>query len=381
MSKKVLLSTDIGSDIDDAFSLLTILNSGIDLKGVYTVNGDVESRAYIAKHMVNLSKKDISVAVGESKSINDTIKPYSHFEDCYIDYSFVDEDASVEKPDSQYFPLEKSGIIKNGIDDLIKKLSDEKYTIFNIAPLTNIAKVIEIKPSIVENIEEIYIMGARFNGELEHNFRHDPDAAKSVLESEIPITIIPANLCQKYKMPVETLGQLISPIGKYVKKMAFGFLGIKTAIKFNEPLKEFNEHSLDNIIKHVTLNDFTKYSMIKEKDRLVVDLNDAYCGALDNEDYFKQYDNLIKFFDKNKEYFNFARTVIDILRDLPPKDISISDVYVPYCFLYPDKIKTEKAEIKVEYNGTCRKISGDKHAIVTDLDFNHFKEFINDNLK
>ena len=59
-NKKVLVSTDIGSDIDDALSLLVMLNSGINLEGVYTVNGDVDSRSFITHHLLKLAGKDIS---------------------------------------------------------------------------------------------------------------------------------------------------------------------------------------------------------------------------------------------------------------------------------------------------------------------------------
>ncbi len=388
MPKKVLLSTDIGSDIDDALSLLTMLNSEIDLKGIYTVNGDVKSRAYIAKHMANLSKKDIPVAVGESKSINDTIEPYSNFEDCYIDDSFIDEEVSLGNRNIQYLPLEKVGVISNGVDDLTNKLSNEKYTIFNIAPLTNIAKALQQNPDIIKNIDKLYIMGARFNGELEHNFRYDLDAAKLVPESKIPITLIPANLCQKYKLPVSKLEQLISPVGKYVRKMAFGFLGIKTANKFHEPIKELDGFTLDNILKEVILNEKAKnldgeetLKLNKKKDRLIVNLNDSYCGALDNEEYFKQYNSLINFLEKNQQYFYYAKTAVYYLKNFLPRDVSIPDVYVPYCFLHPERIKTEICNIKVDYDGKCIKTEGDNHTIVTDIDIEHFKEFINDNLR
>ena len=49
MSKKILFSTDIGSDPDDALALLAMLNHPeIDLKGIYTVNGLVDFRSFIA---------------------------------------------------------------------------------------------------------------------------------------------------------------------------------------------------------------------------------------------------------------------------------------------------------------------------------------------
>ena len=54
---KILVSTDIGSDVDDALALNVMLkHSGFNVEGIYTVNGDVNSRALIARHMVSLNR-------------------------------------------------------------------------------------------------------------------------------------------------------------------------------------------------------------------------------------------------------------------------------------------------------------------------------------
>ena len=84
MKNKILLSTDIGSDIDDALALLGMLNQNLDLEAIYTVNGDVDTRSYIAKHMVDLSGKEIVVARGESQPLLGP-KPYTFYEEYHID--------------------------------------------------------------------------------------------------------------------------------------------------------------------------------------------------------------------------------------------------------------------------------------------------------
>ena len=49
----VILDTDIGSDIDDAFALALIINSPeFELLGVTTVSGDTAARARIAAKML-----------------------------------------------------------------------------------------------------------------------------------------------------------------------------------------------------------------------------------------------------------------------------------------------------------------------------------------
>jgi len=49
----VILDTDIGTDIDDAFALALIINSPeLELRGVTTVSGDTQARARLAAKML-----------------------------------------------------------------------------------------------------------------------------------------------------------------------------------------------------------------------------------------------------------------------------------------------------------------------------------------
>jgi len=51
----ILLDTDIGTDIDDAFALALVLESPeLDLLGVTTVSGDTQARARLAAKMLCL---------------------------------------------------------------------------------------------------------------------------------------------------------------------------------------------------------------------------------------------------------------------------------------------------------------------------------------
>src|SRR5258708_18655945 len=63
----ILLDTDIGTDIDDAFALALILESPeLDLLGVTTVSGDTQARARLAAKMLwEAQRRDVPVAAGE----------------------------------------------------------------------------------------------------------------------------------------------------------------------------------------------------------------------------------------------------------------------------------------------------------------------------
>ena len=61
----IILDTDIGSDVDDALALATVLGSeSVNLLGITTVYGDTKLRARIAHHLCHIANKSIPVFAG-----------------------------------------------------------------------------------------------------------------------------------------------------------------------------------------------------------------------------------------------------------------------------------------------------------------------------
>ncbi len=119
IGRRVLFSTDIGLDIDDALALLAMLNHPeINLCGICTVNGEVLYRSFIAKHMINLAGKEIPVYCGEANPFFDLVPPYSNLgiEEVLVDNSFVDWEETERQSYKQHVfkPLEAAGIIVMG---------------------------------------------------------------------------------------------------------------------------------------------------------------------------------------------------------------------------------------------------------------------------
>jgi len=367
---KILLSTDIGSDVDDALSLLAMLNSDIGLKGIYTVNGDVLARAYIAKHMVNLAKKPIEVGIGEAKPIGGEVDPYSFLEECYVDESFIDE-KKIYAIDRAFKSPEETGVISNGLEAMAKKLSDSPKVVFSIGPMTNIAQLLKKYPQSAENICHLYVMGCKFNEKShEHNVRFDIPAATQVFESNIPITVIPQELCLKYKMPTKQLEQIQSPTGLYVKKMAKGLIGAKIVASML--------HLHGQISNKISLKEHIR-GLIGFKPEMAINLEDIFdyqYAAFEPENYLEKYQRLIEELKNSKSLYPGSNALALILNGNIPQDFSVADVYVPYCFLNPDKIKTEKANIRIDEKGVGTREKGSKHSIVTDIDFTDFQKFI-----
>ncbi len=77
---------------------------------------------------------------------------------------------------------------------------EEKLTVVALAPLTNLAILLARYGSLAERIEQIVLMGGALNGGninkyAEFNIWHDPEAAKIVFDSGIPIIMAPLEVC------------------------------------------------------------------------------------------------------------------------------------------------------------------------------------------
>lgn len=183
---KIILDTDIGTDIDDVFALLLALRSPeIKLEAVTTVHGDTGLRAGIAKKILKLSQRDdIPVGRGSSGFLSKGKK------------------ASMGGWEGKGFlePYEfESNAFPDAIDLIVSRVMENsgKITIITIGPLTNLALAVNKEPEITKNIKQLIAMGGVINTPKlgwpwggEYNFGCDPEAAKLVFDSGIPITMV-----------------------------------------------------------------------------------------------------------------------------------------------------------------------------------------------
>ncbi|HIC94536.1 MAG TPA: hypothetical protein EYP09_09860, partial [Anaerolineae bacterium] len=80
---ELLLDTDIGDDIDDAWALAAcISHPRIELVGVTTVHGDTEVRAALARLLLKRAHVEVEVAAGTRDAL-DRVVPLQR--PCYAD--------------------------------------------------------------------------------------------------------------------------------------------------------------------------------------------------------------------------------------------------------------------------------------------------------
>ncbi len=185
--KKVILDTDIGSDVDDTLALAYLLKySNDNILGVTTTSTRVRERAIFAKKIVNLVNPNIPVFYNlktERKEIKNYLKPK--------DYGLITDD-EINKTDSEL------GIEDNGIEFIINSICKNpgEITLIGIGPATNIAKSI-LKIGNNKKIKDIYLMSgcvANYDKKLwkkpEYNLRSDLFAFDIIKRSNIPITLV-----------------------------------------------------------------------------------------------------------------------------------------------------------------------------------------------
>jgi inosine-uridine nucleoside N-ribohydrolase len=190
----IILDTDIGGDIDDAFALaLALASPEVDLRAVTTVSGDTHARARIAAKMLQeAGRREIPVAAGEPGSKMDI--PQASWAEGFSSPSLVS---------------------KNAVD-LMKDEIDRGHgstVLVAIGPLTNVAALLKKYPDARSKIKRIVLMGGSIGrgyypnsaATAEYNIAADASAAQSVFSSGVPITMAPLDVTARLQLEGENL--------------------------------------------------------------------------------------------------------------------------------------------------------------------------------
>lgn len=110
-------------------------------------------------------------------------------------------------------------VMRNHIMDLPK---NEKMTLVPIGPLTNIALLLKVFPEVNERIERIVLMGGGTFGNrtptAEFNIWGDPEAAKIVFDSGLPIVMCGLDVTHKSGLDREQVSVLKDSTGEIQQK-------------------------------------------------------------------------------------------------------------------------------------------------------------------
>jgi purine nucleosidase len=155
--------------------VLALKSPEIDLIGITTVYKNTKLRAQLALKLAGMyGRSDISVAAGSGM-------PFVNKADCS---SIPCQMEAVEEQLRGNCSLEAADFI---ID---KVKNNEDITIVTIGTLTNVANAIAKEPVVMKRARLVIMGGIISNPFPEGNINTDPEAAKIVFESGIPITMV-----------------------------------------------------------------------------------------------------------------------------------------------------------------------------------------------
>lgn len=200
----VVIDTDIGTDVDDAYAVLLAFSSPeLNVRGLTIVHGDVGLRAKIAAKLLKLAgRADITLALGERSPMRpDRPITWLGHEGRGLDFSDV-EDLTPAKEHGAGF---------------IARTADEHaggVTLITIGPLTNAGVLVRDFPREASKLRGIVAMASTFNGfgsesaGREHNASVDPEAMELVFQSGVPTLIVGLNVTLQTALNRSHLAQI-----------------------------------------------------------------------------------------------------------------------------------------------------------------------------
>ncbi len=177
MPKKVILDTDIGSDIDDAICLAYLLaQPECDLLGITTVSGQPVERARIASALVKAAGKDVPIFPGvENPILIKQRQPRAQQAEALSAWEH-----------EKNFP---AGVAIDFLRQTIRENPGE-ITLLAIGPMTNVGLLFALDPEIPSLLKELVMMVGIFTNQVanapltEWNALCDPHASAIIYNSQ-----------------------------------------------------------------------------------------------------------------------------------------------------------------------------------------------------
>lgn len=228
---KILLDTDIGSDIDDAVCLAYLLmQPECDLLGITTVSGESEQRARLASAICMAAGRDIVIVPGVENPL--LVRPRQ---------VHAQQAEKLENwPHRNNFPSQ------NPISFLAETILRHpgEVSLLTIGPLTNIALLFKVYPEVIPVLKELVMMcGAFFTSQAiphqaEWNALLDPHAAAIVYQADLEmVRSIGLDVTRKVKLTGDQVREKFThPVLQPVRDFASVWFKEQDCLTFHDPL-------------------------------------------------------------------------------------------------------------------------------------------------
>lgn len=194
--EKIIIDTDIGDDIDDAFAVALALSSPeLEVLGFSASFGDTPTRAKMLDRMLGeLGRSDIPVAMGAEADVNRNAFTQRRYAEANT-FRRANHAASVD------FVLEQA------------RKYPHQVTLVAIGPLPNVGAMIAKDPAAFRLLKKVVIMGGSIRAMTdpfgvaapiaphpEWNIKNDIAGAKKLFEAGVPLQVLPLDSTANLKM-------------------------------------------------------------------------------------------------------------------------------------------------------------------------------------
>jgi inosine-uridine nucleoside N-ribohydrolase len=216
----IIFDTDFGMvPQDDSFALILALHSPeLEILGVTTVAGNfsVEQATVDALRILEIAgRPDIAVYRGANMPL---VHEKSEFATTRHGQWWSDAPPNAPPGGFAKRKEETKGAVQYIVDTVNARPG--QVTIMAIGPLTNVAMALRQEPGLAAKVKQVYIMGGavaslpdgagNMTPNAEFNFWVDPEAARIVLRSGIPIVLSPLNVSRKTSLNREWYEKLVA---------------------------------------------------------------------------------------------------------------------------------------------------------------------------
>jgi len=187
--QKIIIDTDIGDDIDDAFAVgLALSSPELKILGITSAWGDTELRSRLLDRLLcETGRSDIPVTTG------------------------VKTASKTAFSQAVWAKTGEAHAHANAVDFLLNQIRKNpgEITLIAIAPLTNIGAAIDRDPETFKKLKRVVMMGGSIRRgyddlgympahgpDAEYNIAMDPAAAQKLLRSGVPIYMMPLDSTQ-----------------------------------------------------------------------------------------------------------------------------------------------------------------------------------------
>ncbi|PSK96009.1 purine nucleosidase [Murinocardiopsis flavida] len=198
---RILLDTDIGTDVDDALALGVLLGSPeVRLLGCTTVYGDTVLRARLTRRLAGLAGHDVPVVAGAAATLTEREVFWPGHE------GRAHEGLADERL--------REDVDAVGLLTATVAAAPGAVDVVAIGPLTNIAHAVRADPAFAANVRRLYVMGGRFDRpEPEHNFQSDPEAARIVFASGVRAVVCGLEATQRLRIAGRDIARITAAGG------------------------------------------------------------------------------------------------------------------------------------------------------------------------